>query len=370
MAEKLVNVSEKTQVNKKNRYGEHCIKTRPANTHNSCIVRLMSKQLVLILTVLHLATIARAERPRILFDTDITGDVDDVLALAMCHSLADRGACEILGVTISKQNPLTASFIDALNTFYGRPDLPVGVTRDSAAQQRDSKYLKLAEAQEYPHKLKHNADAADAVELLRDILNAQPDRSVTIVSVGIASNLANLLKSPHGIELVRRKVKVLSLMAGAFAACNGTNYHLEANVVNGIGYMQTVAEKWPDEVPIVWSGFEIGEALPFPRTVVQQDFDYLPRHLVKEAYLLHSGAQHDRPCWDQSSVLWAVYPERGYFALSQPGRVQVMDDGFTRFITPKSGAGVQRDRFLTMNALQKSRVLEAIVHLTVNPPTR
>ena len=41
-----------------------------------------------------------AEKPRIIFDTDITGDVDDVLALAMCHTLADRGACEFLGVTI------------------------------------------------------------------------------------------------------------------------------------------------------------------------------------------------------------------------------------------------------------------------------
>lgn len=330
----------------------------------------MNRHRVFILLLLYLTSILRAEQPRILFDTDITGDVDDVLALAMCHSLADRGACEFLGVTISKHNPRTASFVDALNTFYGRPNLPVGVTCDPEAQQRDSKYLKLADAPEYPHDLKRNEDAPDAVELLKNILSGQPDRSVRIISVGIASNLANLLESQGGIQLVQRKVKVLSLMAGAFTYCNGTNHHLEANVVNGIGYMQTVAEKWPDEVPIVWNGFEIGEALPFPRTVVQQDFDYQPRHLVKEAYLLHSGAQHDRPCWDQSSVLWAVYPERGYFGLSQPGRVQVLEDGFTRFTTRRTGTAIQRDRFLTLNASQRGRVLEALVHLTVNPPTR
>jgi hypothetical protein len=330
----------------------------------------MNQRLVFVALFLQLACLARAEKPRILFDTDITGDVDDVLALAMCHALADRGACEFLGVTISKHHPLTASFVDAQNTFYGRPDLPVGVTRDPEAQQRESKYLKLAEKPEYPHDLKRNADVPDAVELLRRILNAQPDKSVSIISVGIASNLANLLKSEGGIQLVEKKVKVLSLMAGAFATCNGTNYHLEANVVNGIRYMQTVAENWPEEVPIVWSGFEIGEALPFPRTVIQQDFDYLPNHLVKEAYILHSGAQHDRPCWDESSVLWAVYPDRGYFGFSPHGRVQVMDDGFTRFTTPKSGPRIRRDRFLTMNPLQRSRVLEAIVHLTVNPPAQ
>lgn len=309
-----------------------------------------------------------AEKPRVIFDTDITGDVDDVLALAMCHTLAHRGACDFLGVTVSKNHPLTASFVDAQNTFHGRPDLPIGVTRDAKAQHRESKYLKLADSPHYPHDLKRNEDAKDAVELIRELLMAQPDHSVTIISVGIASNLANLLKSPGGLDLVKQKVKALSIMAGAFAFCNRTNYHLEANVINGIGYMQAVADQWPDEVPIVWSGFEIGEALPFPRGVIQQDLDYLPHHLVKEAYLLHSGPQHDRPCWDESSVLWAVYPERGFFGLSEPGRIKVLDDGFTHFIPVKNGQGSKRDRFLTLNSVQQSRVLEAIVHLSIQPP--
>jgi hypothetical protein len=322
----------------------------------------------LLLFLLALSATGYAEKPRILFDTDITGDVDDVLALAMCHTLADRGACQFLGVTVSKNNPLTASFVDAQNTFHGRPDLPVGVTRDMKAQHRESKYLNLAESAEHPHDLKRNEDAREAVELIHELLNAQPDRSVTIISVGIASNMANLLKSAGGIDLVKRKVKTLSIMAGSFAFCNGTNYHLEANVINGIGYVQTVAEQWPEEVPIVWSGYEIGEALPFPRGVIQRDLDYLPHHLVKEAYLLHSGPEHDRPCWDESSVLQAVYPERAYFGLSEPGHVQVLNDGFTRFIPSKNGKGSRRDRFLTMTSVQQSRALEAIVHLTIQPP--
>ncbi len=311
-----------------------------------------------------------ASPPKIIFDTDITGDVDDVLALAMCHALADRGACELLGVTISKQHPLTVPFIDAQNTFHGRPDLPIGVTRDPNAQQRESKYLKLVESGTYPHDLKRNEDAPEAVALLRDLLSAQPDGSVTVVSVGIASNLANLLKAPGGIELIQAKVKSLSLMAGAFTFCNGTNYHLEANVVNGIGYMQTVADQWPESVPIFWSGFEIGEALPFPRRAIKQDLNYLPHHLVKEAYLLHSGPEHDRPCWDQSSVLQAVYPDRDFFGLSQPGRVQVLEDGFTRFVPARKPGLSRRDHFLTMTPAQQSRALEAIVQLTVQPPQR
>lgn len=119
------------------------------------------------------ATTAAAGPVRIIFDTDITGDVDDVLALAMCHTLADRGACELLGVTISKDNPLSASFVDAQNTFYGRPDLPIGVTRDPAAQKRESRFLKLAGSTDYPHDLLRNNDALEAIVQL----TVQPPRS-------------------------------------------------------------------------------------------------------------------------------------------------------------------------------------------------
>lgn len=328
----------------------------------------MKAPLSVVLLLLFSAGLVRAEPVKLIFDTDITGDVDDVLALAMCHTLADRGACELLGVTVSKNHPLTARFVDAQNTFYGRPGLPVGVTRDPAAQHRESKYLGLAESPRYPHDLAGNDAAEDAVELIRRLLADQSDGGVAIVSVGIASNLANLLKSPGGAEVVRAKVKVLSIMAGAFAFCNGTNYHLEANVVNGIGYMQTVAEEWPDEVPVVWSGFEIGEALPFPRVAIRRDLGYLPYHLVKEAYLLHSGPEHDRPCWDQSSVLHAVHPDRGYFGLSPAGRVSVLDDGFTRFRPARRAEDSRRDRFLTLSPEQRARALEAIMQLVVQPP--
>ena len=56
----------------------------------------MKRMKYLVLGLL-LTVSAFADKPRIIFDTDITGDVDDVLALAMCHTLADRGACELLG---------------------------------------------------------------------------------------------------------------------------------------------------------------------------------------------------------------------------------------------------------------------------------
>lgn len=56
----------------------------------------------------------------VLVDTDITGDVDDVLALAMLHALADRGACDLRAVTISKEHPQAAPFVDAVAELDSR----------------------------------------------------------------------------------------------------------------------------------------------------------------------------------------------------------------------------------------------------------
>jgi len=325
----------------------------------------------------------------IILDTDITGDVDDVLALAMLHNLTDRGACELKAVTISKEHRLAAPFVDAVNTFYGRPILPIGVSAN--APHRDSKYLHLAEKKNgqgewlYPRDL---AKPENAVSLLRRTLSQADDSSVAIVQVGLAVNIADLLDSKAdrvsaltGKELIRKKVHHLSVMAGAFETIRGNNHFLEANVRNHVPSMQKLAREWPAEVPVIWSGFEIGIAAAFPRESIARDFEYLPHHIVKEAYLLHSGPNHDRPTWDLTSVLYSVFPDRGYFGLSFPGRVSIADDGHMRFDSAATWRGDskavdraapdrKRDRFLKMTPSQAERVRESLVQFVAQPPLK
>ena len=330
---------------------------------------------VALMAVLLNIPFARAGEPvHVVFDTDISGDVDDVLALAMLHTLADRGECVLEAVTISKINLLTAPFVDAVNTFYGRPNIPVGVTRD--AQKRESKYLHLVKTKDdgvfrYPHALLSSDDAPDAVSVLRKVLVEAKDHSIVLIQVGLASNLADLVESApdeisplSGLELVMQKVKFASVMAGAFAPVNGNAHYLEANVKNGIGSMQRFAEKWPNEVPVVWSDFLIGIAVPYPRESIARDFRYQEHHIVRVAYLLHSGPHHDRPTWDLTSVLHAVRPLDNYFELSKRGRVKVADDGFTTFTPEENG----RDVFLILSDDQKFRVVEALRSLVSQPP--
>lgn len=319
----------------------------------------------LLFQLLATASLATAAPVPIIFDTDIGNDVDDVLALAMIHTLEKRGACKLLAVTVSKDERKAAEFTDAVNTFYGKPDIPIGLVRNGA-EKGAGKFLKLAD--EYPHDLK--GEIPDAVELLRKTLAAQPDGSVTLIQVGFFTNLARLLDtapdqhSPFkGVDLIKRKVKALSIMAGAFQSIEDNNRYCEYNVIKDIPAAKKLADEWP--TPIVWSGFEIGVAAAYPHQSIEQDYNYVERHPVKESYYLYNPPPHDRPTWDLTSVLVAVQPERDYFGLSVKGRVTVEDDGFTRF---KKDTKNGRDQFLKLDPLQTERVREALVQLSVSPP--
>src|SRR5205085_7004850 len=143
-----------------------------------------------------------------------------------------RGDCRLLAVTVSADHELAAPFVDAVNTFYGREEIPIGVVGQGGVVEK-SAFLSLVEEKDggrlrYPHRLASGRSAPSATAVLRKTLAAQPDGSVAIAQVGFSTNLARLLDSPPdepsplpGQELVRRKVKLLSLMAGAFQPVEG-----------------------------------------------------------------------------------------------------------------------------------------------------
>ena len=337
--------------------------------------KLLIAALAAILSLPAAAGPPLGEPVRIIFDTDIGNDVDDVLALSMLHALQSRGECEILGVTVTKPDELAGPYVDAMNTFYGRPGIPIGCIRPSPNEEA-SKFLPLVNVKDggklrYPHKLKRGSDAPEATGLLRRLLSRQPDHSVVLVQVGYFSNLGALLdtagddSSPlGGRDLIRQKVKFLSVMAGCFQTERQQHHFLEYNVIKDIPAARKVAAEWPTR--IVWSGFEIGVAVPYPAVSIERDFSYVAHHPAAEAYCLYNPPPHERPTWDLTAALYAVLPERDYFDLSPAGRVTVDADGFTRF-TPQADG---RDRFLILNENQIARVKEALVQLSTQPPKR
>ena len=314
----------------------------------------------------------------LIFDTDIGNDCDDVLALGVIHALQSRGECQLLAVTITKDNELAAPFTDVVNTFYGRGNIPIGVCRSNVTTE-PGKFNVLASQKDngqdrYPHDLRSGKDAPDAVDVLRSALASQQDGSVVIAQVGFSTNLAGLLKSKpdrhsslSGSDLVKQKVALLSVMAGAFQPIPNEKGqlvdHKEYNVVMDIPSAQTICSDWP--TPIVWSGFEIGLNLTYPHESILQDYSYVEHHPLSEAYTLYIPPPHDRPTWDLTSVLHAIRPARDYFDLSQPGRVSVANDGQTTFEATTDG----RDRYLILQESQRGRAAEALVQLSSQPLT-
>lgn len=312
-----------------------------------------------------------AEPVRLIFDTDMGNDIDDALALGVIHALQSRGECQLLAVTLSKDNPYSAPYCDLVNTFYGRGDIPIGVVRGGKTPE-DSRFTKepvLAQDEgkpRYPHDLKDGSDAPEAVSLLRKVLAQQPDRSVVVVVVGFSTNLARLLDSPgddhsplKGVELVQKKCKLLSMMAGMF----GPGSHKEYNVYVDLPAARKVLADWP--TPVVLSGYEIGKAITYSAESIERDFNYVKHHPLSEAYRLYKEMPYDRPTWDLTSVLYAVRPDRGYFGLSESGTVTVDDNQVTQF-QPGNGS----HRYLTVDEHQITRVREALVQLASQPPGR
>lgn len=78
------------------------------------------------LLVLAFAYSASAAPVKIIFDTDMITDFDDVGALACLHALADAGECEILATVSSTRGNASVGAIEVINHYYGRSDLPVG----------------------------------------------------------------------------------------------------------------------------------------------------------------------------------------------------------------------------------------------------
>lgn len=306
-----------------------------------------------------------AEPVRIIFDTDMGNDVDDALALATLHAFETRGEAKILAVTITKDNKWAAPFVDLVNTFYGRGGIPIGIVHNGATRD-DGSYTRPVAMKPYPRKITPETAVSDATAVLRKTLAAQPAASVVIVQVGFSTNLARLLDSQpddasplNGRDLVKAKVHRIVLMAGRFS-----DSETEYNITNDIPAAKKVFAEWP--TPIVTSGFEVGQAAPYPASRLDIDFHGVRNHPIADAYRAYKKMPYDEPLWDPSAALYTVRPGAGYFSLSPAGKITVDDKGRTIF---SEAAGGTR-RYLKVDEAQRARLIEAIASLASEPPQR
>jgi inosine-uridine nucleoside N-ribohydrolase len=298
-----------------------------------------------------------AEPVRLILDTDIGNDIDDLFALAMIHALESRAEVHLLAVTITKDNRYAAPFVSLVDTYYGRPRIPIGVVRHGKTPE-DSPMLRILaqNTSVYPHATEPQPE--DAVALLRHTLAAQPNHSVVIAQIGFSTNLARLLDSPGGRALIASKVKLLCLMAGNFSEPQP-----EFNVYIDPDSAKILFARWP--TPMIFSPFDVGLQVTFPANAITRDFSYDLHHPVPAAWRVYmAGKPPNRPNWDSTAVLEAIRPDRGYFDLSDPGRVSLGAKNITIFKPDPTG----NCRYLIIKPDQVARVRELITALVSEPP--
>jgi hypothetical protein len=266
--------------------------------------------------------------PNIIFDTDIGGDIDDLGALYALHVFADSGLCSIAGVMCSWPMKYHPGGIDAVNTFFGRGDIPVGlIDEDPFAKEQYTWHL----AQHFPNNLTFE-NAPKATWLYRKLLSNAADTGITIVAVGRLHNLYYLFKSGpdtlspvNGIDLVKMKVKEFYIMGGFYESA----YRDEANFYSeGNNFTKKVIDYCPR--PITFNGGEIGDKIKGYST--GKNLNFLPdSHLLKTGYgwffknppkwagIAPSDSILEWSIWDIVTVQLAVTGVRNYFNLVTKG---------------------------------------------------
>jgi len=294
----------------------------------------------------------------VIFDTDMGNDVDDALALAMLHAFASRGEVKLLAVTVSKDNPWAAEYVRLVNQYYGRDSIPVGIVHHGKTPE-DGLYVR--QVCEQNGRRPNRAVVAEAVPLLRKTLAGEPDGAVTLIQVGFSTNLAGLMQSAPdrysnlgGLELIKKKVRLLTVMAGNFAASKP-----EYNVMTDVPAATKLFESWPTDIYV--SGFEVGSAILFPAASIEHDFP--ADNPVAQAYRLYAKMPYDRPSWDLTTVLYDLRSDRGYFDVSPPGEILVSRSGSTKFQPAAHG----KRYFLRVSPVQAAMVREACVWLASQP---
>jgi hypothetical protein len=316
---------------------------------------------------------SRDEPVKLIYDTDFGGDVDDAGVAAMLNAMQDNGEVEVLAMMASNPTRHAAPGLDAINTYYGHGNIPIGSVKpvfDHVPSpptpgavidgNNVSGYAELL-ARGWPNNVRDSARAPDAVELYRKILAKQADGSVTIVVVGGQINLGGLLASGPdnnsdltGSELVAEKVDRLVVMGARFPSGREWNIMLEPAAA------AAVADSWP--TPVFYSGFEIGDTIfTGSRLFTETPAD----NPVLNAYEDYVGWGNDRSSWDQTAAYFAVRGGDGLFNLSEPGEVEIAPDGSNTFTAAADG-----DRRYLLTAVPDATIATAIEDLMVQPPRR
>ena len=224
----------------------------------------------------------------------------------------------------------SAAAVDAINTYYGRPNIPIGTDKEGPTDLQRVSPFAPGLRDGFPNDIGPDDQAPDAFDVYQRTLAAQPDHSVTICSIGALSNLAELWRRAPG--LVRAKVKRLVVMGGEFpASAKRQDQRTHAPRSRAVR-RRSLARR--DRLARLRDGQR-----PHHRCTTKQT---PPNNPVRRAYELRRfqnrpSIEGGQPSYDQAAALFAVRgAEPEFWEVVTGGRVQIDAEGMSHMA---AGAG-------------------------------
>ncbi len=320
--------------------------------------------------LLALLLLGQEAPPRVIFDSDMSSDHDDVGDIAVLHGLASLGELRIIGMMVSSKNYGTAQFMDAINTWYGKPDIPIGIPPEIGGV---GEYPGVAVGTgKWPHTMGATKEAGLksgacrwAKDLYRKLLAESPDRSVVIVTTGYLQNVQALMESGpdahsplSGLDLIRRKVRLLSCAGGCFPSGDEFNLRVGDTLPRPAF---TVVNQWPTSAWYV--GYDIGQAIYTGGLLPQARADSPVRYVYVDAL----SEDYPYPSWGQIMVYFAARGLDSFWNGQTAGRNHANEAGSNWWTSTPDPSGDQEQGYLLETARSPVReTLDALLLLEPN----
>ncbi len=249
----------------------------------------------------------------VIFDTDMGPDCDDAGALDILIKLAKKYGVKILGAANCTSNSWGNGAIRAIAEHHGIEDLPVGQHKGYEVLPNGDKYNKDVTKKYFKH-TSSIINAESAADFYKKILTKAEKKSVTVITVGTLTNIAEILEKEP--KLFNEKVCNIVAMAGKFPS--GKEFNIESD----IDAAKYVFDNFKNV--IVCSGFEVGDG-------VMTGFDSEPEadSPVFDCYKEYLGgnAPYLRDSWDLTAVHFAFEGCEKYYSLSKSVKITIEPDG-------------------------------------------
>ena len=327
-------------------------------------------------TVAEQQVIEKHQPIQMILDSDFGSSTDDLFALMMLHHYMDDGLVDLKGIVVDREGVKNAELVDIFNTYYGHPDIPVGLERNGVKNPRCfipyNGVCDLKDAQGNPlFKRTHDlANCPEGYKLYRQLLSQAEDKSIVVVAIGFVTTLSELFESGadeysqlSGLDLFGKKVKSVYIQSGRFESGDSlSGYNMRAaSKQSDIFY-----DKLPKNVDLIMSPSNIGDLMNYLPQDVLVDLSSTEQNPIKAVYTNYTCDTGQR-MWDTNCLVNAVLGDEVY-NMSPRGWVKFVDKGEESLMlfTPDP-AGNARYQLPGDTYFAEEKLMDIRRHTRINP---